>query len=121
MSASVEGRADVENSRLDVCFGPRLREDVRARKVRRIVFSIVLSRQPSPALLFFKLIEVKTKFLFAKSISEFSHNQDPFRTCSALNGGLQFLRLARFGPILACAGMLCFQPPGAIQKTRGHT
>jgi hypothetical protein len=30
--------------------------------------------------LFFKLIEVKTKFLFAKSISEFSRNQDPNRT-----------------------------------------
>src|SRR6267143_5622224 len=40
----------------------KLRENVRARKARRIVFSIVLSRQPSPALLFFKLIEVETKF-----------------------------------------------------------
>src|SRR5258707_3043102 len=40
----------------------RLRENVCARKARRIVFSIVLSRQPSPALLFFKLIEVETKF-----------------------------------------------------------
>src|SRR5258707_15133559 len=77
MSASVEGRADVENSRLDVCFGPRLRENVRARKARRMVFSIVLSRQPSPALLFFKLIEVETKFPFTNSISEFSRSQDP--------------------------------------------
>src|SRR6266436_8736019 len=34
-----------------------------------MVFSIVLSRQPSPALLFFKLIEVETKFPFANSIS----------------------------------------------------
>jgi hypothetical protein len=50
---------------------PRLRENVRARKVRRIVFSIVLSRQPSPALLFFKLIEVETKIPFVNSISEF--------------------------------------------------
>jgi hypothetical protein len=54
-----------------------LRENVRARKVRRIVFSIVLFRQPSPALLFFKLIQVETKFLFANSTSEFSRNQDP--------------------------------------------
>jgi hypothetical protein len=42
-----------------------------------MVFSIVLSRQPSPALLFFKLIEVETKFPFANSISEFSRSQDP--------------------------------------------
>src|SRR5260370_29709108 len=55
----------------------RLRENVRARKARRIVFSIVLSRQPSPALLFFKLIEVETKFPFANSISAFSRGQDP--------------------------------------------
>jgi hypothetical protein len=47
-----------------------LRENVRARKVRRIVFSIVF-RQPSPATLFFKLIEVETKFPFANSILEF--------------------------------------------------
>jgi hypothetical protein len=46
------------------------RENVRARKVRRIVFSIVF-RQPSPATLFFKLIEVETKFPFANSILEF--------------------------------------------------
>jgi hypothetical protein len=45
-----------------------------------MVFSIVLSRQPSPALLFFKLIEVETKFPFANSISEFSRSQDPDRT-----------------------------------------
>src|SRR5258706_4490278 len=57
-----------------------LRENVRARKARRIVFSIVLSRQPSPALLFFKLIEVETKFPFANSISAFSRGQDPHRT-----------------------------------------
>jgi hypothetical protein len=44
---------------------------VRARKARRIVFSIALSRQPLPALLFFKLIEVETKFPFANSISAF--------------------------------------------------
>jgi hypothetical protein len=52
---------------------------VRARKARRIVFSIALSRQPSPALLFFKLIEVETKFPFANSISAFSRSQDPYR------------------------------------------
>jgi hypothetical protein len=46
---------------------------------------------------------------------------DPSRTCAALNGGLQFHRLAQFRPILACAGMLCFQQHGAIQKTRGPT
>jgi hypothetical protein len=33
--------------------------------------------QPSPALLFFKLIEVETKFAFANSISAFSRSQDP--------------------------------------------
>jgi hypothetical protein len=38
-----------------------------------------LSRQPSPALLFFKLIEVETKFPFANSISAFSRSQDPKR------------------------------------------
>jgi hypothetical protein len=59
---------------------PGLRENVRARKARRIVFSIVLSRQPSPALLFFKLIEVETKFPFANSISSFSRSQDPQQT-----------------------------------------
>jgi hypothetical protein len=59
--------------------------------VHRIVFSVVLSRQPSPALLFFKLIEVETKFLFENSISEFSRSQDPNRTC---------------------AGVLCFQEHG---------
>jgi hypothetical protein len=53
---------------------------VRARKARRIVFSIVLSRQPSPALLFFKLIEVETKFPSANSISAFSRSQDPKAT-----------------------------------------
>ena len=62
----------------------KLRENVRARKVRRIVFSVVLSRQPSPALLFFKLIEVETKFLFANSISEFSRGQDPTRTLGSV-------------------------------------
>jgi hypothetical protein len=45
-----------------------------------MAFSIVLSRQPSPALLFFKLIEVETKFPFANSISAFSRSQDPERT-----------------------------------------
>src|SRR5712671_5655723 len=64
-----------------------LRENVRARKARRIVFSIVLSRQPSPALLFFKLIEVETKFPFANSISAFSRSQDPWRTLSPLHCG----------------------------------
>jgi hypothetical protein len=52
-----------------------LRENVRARKARRIVFSIVLSRQLSQALLFFKSIEVETKFPFANSISAFSRSQ----------------------------------------------
>jgi len=60
-----------------------LRENMRARKARRIVFSIVLFRQLSPALLFFKLIEVETKFPFANSISEFSRSQDPQRTSVA--------------------------------------
>jgi hypothetical protein len=46
---------------------------------------------------------------------------DPSRTCAALNGGLQFHRLAQFRPILVCAGMLCFQQHGAIQKTREPT
>src|SRR5260370_38442634 len=45
-----------------------------------MVFSILLSRQPSLALLFFKLIEVETKFPFANSISAFSRGQDPKRT-----------------------------------------
>src|ERR1700716_586795 len=65
-------------------FEPWLRENVRARKARRIVFSIVLSRQPSPALLFFKLIEVETKFPFANSIPAFSRSQDPTRTLEPL-------------------------------------
>src|SRR5258708_40000316 len=47
-----------------------------------MVFSIVLSRQPSPALLFFKLIEVETKFPFANSISEFSRSQGQNRKYS---------------------------------------
>src|ERR1700674_4541584 len=80
MVALARGRPEVAIRGAQDRFCPRLRENVRARKVRRIVFSIVLSRQPSPALLFFKLIEVNTKFLFAKSISEFSCNQDPYRT-----------------------------------------
>src|SRR5260370_30022999 len=64
--------------------------NVRARKARRMVFCIVLSRQPSPALLFFKLIEVETKFPFANSISEFSRSQDPYRKSSgALKSGEQ--------------------------------
>src|ERR1700720_3128438 len=63
--------------------GPRLRENVRAQKVRRIVFSNILSREPSPALLFFKMIEVETKFPFANSISEFSRSQDPSLTSAA--------------------------------------
>src|SRR5258708_30720036 len=58
-------------------FRPRPRENVRARRARRIVFFIVLSRQPSPALLFSKLIEVERKFPFVNSISEFSRSQDP--------------------------------------------
>ena len=66
----------------EVQFRPRLRENVRARKARRMVFSIVLSRQPSPALLFFKLIEVETKFPFANSISEFSRSQGQNRKYS---------------------------------------
>jgi hypothetical protein len=57
-----------------------LRENVRGRKARRIVFSIVLSRQPSPALLFFKLIELETKFPSANSISAFLRSQDPKAT-----------------------------------------
>jgi hypothetical protein len=45
------------------------------------LFSL-LSRPDSrpPALLFFKMIEVETKFPFANSISEFSRSQDPKRT-----------------------------------------
>src|SRR5258708_35694189 len=61
-----------------------LRENVRARKARRIGFSIVLSRQPSPAHLFFRLIEVETKVPFANSISAFSRSQDPKRTAPSL-------------------------------------
>ena len=38
--------------RADVRSGSWLRENVRAQKARRIVFSIVLSRQPSPVLFF---------------------------------------------------------------------
>jgi hypothetical protein len=60
--------------------------NVRARKPRRFVFSIVLSRQPSPALLFFKLIEVETKFPFANSISELSRSQDPEPTYGGAAG-----------------------------------
>jgi hypothetical protein len=79
--------------------------------VRRIVFSIVLSRQPSPALLFFKLIEVKTKFLFAKSISEFSRNQDPKRTWA--NGSQDavsprtVIEPDRFGERASMSGLGC--------------
>jgi hypothetical protein len=40
----------------------------------------VLSQQPSPALLFFKLIEAETKFPFANSMSEFSRSQNPKRS-----------------------------------------
>jgi hypothetical protein len=36
------------------------------------------------ALLFFKSIEVETKFAFANSISEFSRSQDPKRTTAIL-------------------------------------
>ncbi len=73
---------------------------VRARKARRMVFSIVLSRQPSPALLFFKLIEVEMKFPFANSISEFSRSQDPQQTFNGdaklALGSVQLLRI-RYG------------------------
>ena len=65
------------SSVIDVSKGSWLRENVRTRKARRNVFSIVLSQRPSPALLFFKLIEVETKFPFANSISAFSRSQDP--------------------------------------------
>src|ERR1700730_18397951 len=74
------GIADFVRSHDDVAFCPWLRENVRAPKARRIVFSIVLSQRPWPALLFFKLIEVETKFPFANSISSFSRSQDPQRT-----------------------------------------
>ena len=50
-----------------------------------------LFRQPGPvqpALLFFKLIKVETKFPFANSISEFSRSQDPSRTYTAREGGI---------------------------------
>ena len=76
VESAIGGKAEV---------GPWLRENVRARKARRIVFSIVLSRQPSPALLFFKLIEVETKFPFANSISAFSRGQDPKPTFDVLH------------------------------------
>ena len=46
-----------------------------ARATRRIVFSIVFSRQRSPALLFFKFTKIETNFLPANSILEFSHSQ----------------------------------------------
>src|ERR1700692_3991262 len=69
-----------------------------------MVFSIVFSRQPSPALLFFKLIEAETKFPFANSISEFSRSQDPNRT-SAL-----WVSATR-----GCAG------PATTEMTRGAT
>jgi hypothetical protein len=58
-------------------------KNVRARRARRIVFSVVLSRQLSPAFSFFKLIEVETKFPFANSISAFSRSQDPTATSAA--------------------------------------
>jgi hypothetical protein len=53
---------------------------VPARATRRIVFSIVFSRQRSPALLFFQFTKIETNFLSANSILEFSHSQDPLRT-----------------------------------------
>src|SRR5258708_24730360 len=49
-----------------------------------MVFFIVLSRQPSPALLFSKLIEVERKFPFVNSISEFSRSQDPSATSAVI-------------------------------------
>jgi hypothetical protein len=44
-------------------------------KRAELFFSIVLPRQLSQALLFFKSIEVETKFPFANSISAFSRSQ----------------------------------------------
>jgi hypothetical protein len=42
----------------------------------------------TPALLFFKLIEVERKFPFANSISEFSRSQDPERTLDRVTRSL---------------------------------
>lgn len=47
---------------------------------RQNCFLYCLVGQPSPAFLFFKLIDVETQFPFANSISEFSRSQDPQRT-----------------------------------------
>src|SRR3984885_9013957 len=59
-------------------------------------FSIVLSPRPSPALSFFKLIEVGTNFLFANSVSEFPRSQDPQRTCDQLLRALILPRVVDF-------------------------
>jgi hypothetical protein len=51
---------------------------------RAELFSLLsCPRQLSPALLFFRLIEVETKFPFANSISAFSRSQDPTATSAA--------------------------------------
>src|SRR6266850_601860 len=71
-----------------------------------MVFSIVLSRQPSPALLFFKLIEVETKFPFANSISEFSRSQDPERTSASYSRPTPDLT----PDLLKCASLSCSMP-----------
>jgi hypothetical protein len=68
-----------------------------------LVFSIILSRQPSPALLFFKLIEVEAKFPFANSISAFSRSQDPTSTSITLNSLRNALHIARGMLLPRCA------------------
>ena len=55
-----------------------------AHEERAELFSLLsCPRQLSPALLFFKLIEVETKFPFANSISAFSRSRDPTATSAA--------------------------------------
>src|SRR5260370_37277702 len=79
-----------------------------------MVFSIVLSLQPSPALLFFKLIEVETKFPFANSISEFSRSQDPNRT-SDDRRATRYLALSERHP----GALRCLSPDlGAYMRRR---
>jgi len=57
-----------------VGYRSRLCENVHELRMRRIVFSIVFSRQWLPALLVFQIDEIETEFLHANWTSEFSHS-----------------------------------------------
>ena len=78
-TSALPPRTDIAGREREVRFVPRLCENVREQRMRRIVFSLLLFGLRLPMLFFFLFNVIETNFLRASSTLEFSHRLDPNR------------------------------------------